>query len=52
MYNHGQIYTSGGAWAAFSSEAVEAHPTLEYKKKMTRHMWRPLVVEAPGELPN
>ena len=23
----------GGPWAAFSSGAVEAHPTLEYKKK-------------------
>ena len=36
-FRHG----GGGAWAAFRSGAVEAHPTLEYQ--VTKH------VEAPGQ---
>ena len=28
----GRIYTCEGPWAAFSSGAVDAHPTLEYQK--------------------
>ena len=45
----------GGPWAAFSSGAVEAHPTLEYQKIKGDKVyveapgWEgPLVVEAPG----
>ena len=40
----------GGPWAAFSSGAVEAHPTLEYQHiKGDKTCGGPLVVEAPGQ---
>ena len=39
----------GGPWAAFSSGAVEAHPTLEYQKiKGDKTYGGALVVEALG----
>ena len=41
----------GGPWAAFSSGAVEAHPTLDYKKIKGDNtyvealwLWRPLCI--------
>ena len=36
----------GGPWAAFSSGAVEAHPTLEYQNIKGDKTY----VEAPGQL--
>ena len=46
-----RLHGCGGSWAAFSSGAVEAHPTLEYKKiKGDKDIFGgSLIVEAPGQ---
>ena len=46
LYIVGPGLTCGGPWAAFSSGAVEAHPTLEYPKMKGDMTY----IEAPEQL--
>ena len=45
----GRIESRGGPWAVFNNEALEAHPTLEYQKKIKGDK---TYVDAFGQLPS